>query len=81
MVLCIDIGNSNIVLGGFESDKLSFVARISTDASKTSDEYATKIGSILRLHGVEKATVQGAIIASVVPPLKAVMKLVQSSLY
>lgn len=74
MILAIDIGNTNIVLGGFLGDTLSFVARIATNASKTEDEYATKIGSILRLHGVEKATVQGAIIASVVPPLNAVMK-------
>ncbi len=74
MILAIDIGNTNIVLGGFLGDELSFVARIATNPSKTEDEYATKIGSVLRLHGVVKATVQGAIVASVVPPLNAVMK-------
>lgn len=74
MILTIDIGNTNIVLGGFLDDTLSFVARIATNASKTEDEYATKIGSVLRLHGIDKATVQGAIIASVVPPLNSVMK-------
>lgn len=74
MILAIDIGNTNIVLGGFTGDTLSFVARIATNASKTEDEYATKIGSVLRLHGIDKATVQGAIIASVVPPLNSVMK-------
>ena len=74
MILAIDIGNTNIVLGGFVDDELTFVARIATDSSKTEDEYAVKIGSILKLRGVDKTTVQGAIIASVVPPLNTVMK-------
>ena len=39
MILTVDIGNSNIVFGGFENDKLTFTARISTDATKTEDEY------------------------------------------
>lgn len=74
MLLAIDIGNTNIVLGGFEGDKLTFVARIATNATKTEDEYATKIRSILVLHKVETASVKGAIISSVVPPLNSVMK-------
>ncbi len=74
MILAIDIGNTNIVLGGFRDDVLTFVARIATDSSKTEDEYAAKIGSILRLRGIDKATVQGAIIGSVVPPLNTAMK-------
>ncbi len=73
MVLAIDIGNTNIVLGGFSDDKLTFVARIATNANKTEDEYATKIKSILALHEVDKTSVKGAIISSVVPPLNAVM--------
>ncbi len=74
MLLAIDIGNTNIVLGGFDGDKLTFVARIATNATKTEDEYATKIRSILVLHKVETASVKGAIISSVVPPLNSVMK-------
>lgn len=74
MVLTIDIGNTNIVLGGFSGDKLTFVARLATNANKTEDEYATKIGSILRLYGIDKSEIEGAIIASVVPPLNLVMK-------
>lgn len=74
MILTIDIGNTNIVLGGFADDELTFVARISTDISKTEDEYATKIRSVLALHGVEKTELKGAIISSVVPPLNVVMK-------
>ncbi|MBR3932619.1 MAG: type III pantothenate kinase [Clostridia bacterium] len=73
MVLTVDIGNTNIVLGGFVDDKLTFVARIATNANKTEDEYATKIRSILALHQVEKTEVRGAIVSSVVPPLTRVM--------
>lgn len=73
MILAIDIGNTNIVLGGFMENELKFVARIATNASKTEDEYATKIKSILVLHEVDKAEVKGAIISSVVPPLTRVM--------
>lgn len=74
MVLAIDIGNTNIVLGGFVDDKLTFVARIATNANKTEDEYATKIRSILAIHQVDKSVIEGAIISSVVPPLNSVMK-------
>ncbi len=73
MVLAVDIGNTNIVLGGFMGDELKFVARIATNAAKTEDEYATKIKSILYLHEVEKTEVKGAIISSVVPPLTRVI--------
>ncbi len=74
MVLTIDIGNTNIVLGGFVNDELNFVARIATNANKTEDEYATKIRSILAIHNVDKSVIEGAIISSVVPPLNSVMK-------
>ena len=47
MILVIDVGNTNIVLGGYLEDDLVFVSRISTNATKTDDEYATKIKSIL----------------------------------
>lgn len=73
MVLAVDIGNTNIVLGGFMGDDLKFVARIATNAAKTEDEYATKIKSILYLHEVDKTEISGAIISSVVPPLTRVM--------
>lgn len=74
MILTIDIGNTNITLGGFDGDTLTFVSRISTNPSYTADEYATKILHTLSLHKVEKATVKGAIISSVVPPLNSVLK-------
>ena len=74
MVLTIDIGNTNIVLGGFAEEQLQFVARIATNANKTEDEYATKIRSVLAIHNVDRSAIEGAIISSVVPPLNSVMK-------
>lgn len=73
MILAIDIGNTNITLGGFEGDNLSFIVRISTDATKTSDEYASKLMHTLSLYNVGKDEINGAIISSVVPPLNTVM--------
>ena len=74
MILAIDIGNTSIVLGGFESDKLQFVAGLSTDLHGTLDEYAMRISGVLALHGVNQDSVCGAIISSVVPPLNETVK-------
>lgn len=74
MILAIDIGNTSIALGGFEGENLKFVVRLSTDITKTEDEYASKIMNILALYNVTKENVDGAIISSVVPPLNSIMK-------
>lgn len=74
MILCVDIGNTSIALGGFDKDELKFVVRLSTDVTKTEDEYASKILNILALHSVNANDIEGAIISSVVPPLNAIMK-------
>jgi len=74
VVLTIDIGNTNIVLGAFYGDELKFVSRISTDVKKTEDEYAIQIRSILSIHAVAPESVNGAIISSVVPVLNNVFK-------
>ena len=74
MVITIDIGNTNIVMGGFLNDELKFVSRIATDIKNTEDEYASKIRSILSLHDVTPKAVTGVIISSVVPPLNTVFK-------
>ena len=67
MILTIDIGNSNIVLGGVEGNDIRFEARLRTDATKTSDEYCIDLKMILEVYGVEKQDIEGSIIASVVP--------------
>lgn len=74
MILTVDVGNTNIMFGGFVSDELSFVARVATDDKKTEDEYASLMLSILSAHNVEHASIKGAIVSSVVPQLNSVMK-------
>ena len=73
MILAIDIGNSNLTLGGFSGDELSFTARISTDSTATEDDYAYRILNILSLYNIDKALIDGAIISSVVPQLNGVI--------
>ena len=67
MILAIDIGNSNIVIGAIDGEQILFEARLRTDPTKTSDEYCIDIKSILDVYGVGSKSVEGAIIASVVP--------------
>ena len=67
MILAVDIGNSNIVVGGMEGHKIIFEARVRTDATKTSDEYCIDLKNILDIYGVDRGSVEGTIIASVVP--------------
>ena len=81
MILAIDIGNTNIAIGGFYGEDLRFVARISTDATKTADEYSSKILHMLSLYGLDRAEVCGAIISSVVPPLTSIMSKALKTIY
>ena len=67
MILAIDIGNSNIVIGGLEGDKICFEARLRTEATKTSDQYCVDLKILLDVNGVKVEQLEGAIIASVVP--------------
>ena len=69
MILTIDMGNSNIVIGGIDDQKTYFVERVTTNSGKTDLEYAVNIKSILEIHNVEIASIEGAILSSVVPPL------------
>ena len=67
MILTVDIGNSNIVLGGVQDDVIVFEARLRTDATKTSDEYCVDLKSLLDVYCVRPEQIEGAIIGSVVP--------------
>lgn len=74
MVLAIDIGNSDIVLGGYENDTLRFTSRCSTDRRKTADEYALLFKGILELYNVSPRQIKGGIVASVVPSLRIIVQ-------
>ena len=67
MILTIDIGNSNIVLGGVEGDEILFEARVRTEVTKTSDQYCVDLKILLDVYGISPERIEGAIIASVVP--------------
>lgn len=67
MILAVDIGNSNIVIGGMEGQEILFEARLRTDATKTSDEYCIDLKMILEVYEASPAGIEGAIISSVVP--------------
>lgn len=69
MLLVVDVGNTNIVLGIFCGDRLVYDWRISTDKDKTSDEYGLLLCDILAFHGLDTDDIGEVIIASVVPNL------------
>lgn len=70
MLLAIDIGNSNVVIGCLDKEgKAQCLLRMVTDLKKTEDEYAAGIQTLLTHNGVDCTGFEGAIICSVVPPL------------
>ena len=73
MILAIDVGNTNIVLGGLREGKKVFSARLASDRNKTEDQYALDIQGILTMHGISVTEIEGSILASVVPYLQTVL--------
>ena len=69
MIFAVDIGNTNIVLGGLENDKIVFEARMATDLVKTSDQYCAELKNMLALFEVEPEQIEDSIVSSVVPPV------------
>jgi len=69
LLLVIDVGNTNIVLGVYKDDKLLYDWRIATDKDKTSDEYGLLFEQIFKYNGLSTKDVKNVIISSVVPPL------------
>ncbi len=67
MLLCFDIGNTNITIGGYNDDELIFTARLATDTRRTSDQYAIEIRDIIHIYNIERNEVTDAAICSVVP--------------
>lgn len=69
MILAIDIGNSNIVIGAVDNKNVHFVSRMSTDRRQTEDQLAISFLEILTLYRMKKENFDGCIISSVVPQL------------
>lgn len=74
MILAVDIGNSNIVMGCFEDEKILFTERLSTNLQATTLEYTIMIKNILELNGFNDCSFQGGIISSVVPSVTLAVK-------
>lgn len=72
MILTIDIGNTNITLGGYNGEKLVFVSRMYTARNKTADEYATGLLDLICFHNLLPEDFDGAVLSSVVPQLTEV---------
>lgn len=69
MLLAIDVGNTNIVYGLFDGDKLVHQFRVETSRGRTADEYAVILRQLLAMRDVKADDVKAAIVASVVPAL------------
>lgn len=69
MLLVIDVGNTNIVLGIFKDQELVDHWRVSTDRLRTTDEYGVLIRNLFYLNGVNSEEIDAIIISSVVPPV------------
>ncbi|MEE9227438.1 MAG: type III pantothenate kinase [Acidimicrobiia bacterium] len=80
MLLVIDAGNTETVLGVFEGDELMDHWRIATVRGRTEDEYRLLLGGLLAGEGYERAKLTGVALASVVPPVAAALRAVASDL-
>jgi len=73
MLLTFDIGNTNIVIGLFEEDKLTHKWRLPSSTKKTVDDYAVDIIELCLTNKIDCLNISGVIIASVVPTLTALI--------
>ncbi|MDD6214359.1 MAG: type III pantothenate kinase [Firmicutes bacterium] len=74
MILALDVGNTNIVIGCIENGKIIFDGRLTTNSSKTDMEFAVMLKNILLINNIDLNLFEGAIISSVVPPINSAIK-------
>lgn len=74
MVLTINLSNTYIVVGGIEDGAVCFSCRLSTDKTRTADEYAVLMRLMAQQRGADLQSMEGAILSSVVPELTAVLR-------
>ena len=75
MILAIDIGNTNIVVGCIDDRKTYFIERLSTNRTKTELEYAVDLKTVLDIYHIKKTDIEGCIISSVVPQITDIARL------
>ena len=69
MLLAIDIGNTNVVMGLFRDQEIAATWRLGTDIRRTADEFVALMLTLLQHRGLDQSAVHAAIVSSVVPPL------------
>jgi type III pantothenate kinase len=74
MLLVIDVGNTNTVLGVFEEKTLRAQWRLSTNRRQTADEYGILIRNLFALDGIQAGQIAGVMVASVVPPFNSLLE-------
>ena len=74
MILAIDVGNTNIVLGCIEDGEIRNIMRVHTNLEATAAEYAISLSQILQLYGVDTKALEGTILSSVVPTVTEALK-------
>lgn len=74
LILAIDIGNTNIVVGCIRGDEVLFTERLSTNTTHTTLEYAISFKNVLEIYQIDAKEIEGAIISSVVPPITNVIR-------
>ena len=72
MILAIDIGNTNITLGGYKNEQLVFISRMYTSRNKTAEEYATGLLDLINFNNLSPEAFDGIVLSSVVPQLTEV---------
>ena len=75
MILAIEIGNTNIVVGCIDREKTYFIERLSTVRTKTELEYAVDLKTVVDIYHVKRTEIDGCIISSVVPQITNAVKL------
>lgn len=73
MLLALDVGNTNIVIGFLDASGIRNIARLETDRDKTAHEYAISLRQVIEFSGIAPEDVDGAILSSVVPPINVAL--------
>ena len=74
MIVCVDVGNTNICLGIYKDDTLCKSYRLSTNTNLTSDEYGVRIRSMFEYDNIQLEDIKGIIIGSVVPKIDRILE-------
>jgi len=80
MIIALDVGNTNIVVGFIDKGEVINVLRIATDSGRTSDEYKILMSEFMREEKIERSLIGDFVISSVVPPLMPIFRMVSKKL-